>query len=246
MKFDSIIGNPPFSEIGKEGKGEYGRGGKTILYPQFFKLATEISKVGAMIMPPTRVDHAQTKHHNELIRSIADKIIDVSEEDRENMGVGTAMWTIYWGSEGNVDEHFVGQEIRNDVNWQRGKPAFYNINMSKEKTETHKVLAIKSILQQGPAFIYTDLIKEIQGEGWYVLFNYELNGARGFNTSVTKLDGKTQLGSNVRYVKFQTKKEATDFESKMKTPDFVEACRAGAGNIRKTVTIGVLRTIEMR
>ena len=243
MKFDVGLGNPPFSEVGAT--GTTGSGMKSLLYPKFFKIATEVCKVGAMIMPPTKVNHSQIKHHNELIKSIAHEIIHVSEEEKNNMGVGIDMWTIYWGSEGNVNEHFIEQDVKNDVDWQRGKPRFSNINMSEKKTGTHKVLSIKSILQEGPVFIYSDIVKYIQKKGWYVVFNFEVNGAKGFNTSVIKLDGKTQLGSNIRYVKFDTKKDAIEFESKMNAPDFIAACHEAAGTIRKTVTIGALRSIAI-
>ena len=240
MKFDLVIGNPPFSEMQTS---ESGWGGKTILYPRFFKLATEISDAGAMIMPPTRVNYALRKKHIEVIKSVAHKIVDVSEEERQNMGVGTDMWTVYWGSEGNVDEHFTEIPPKKEVDWNQGKIPFGFATMSKEKTATHNIPAIKSVWRDGPAHIYTNVNKPMPKTGWYLLLNIEVDEVKGFNTSVVKLDGTIQLGSNVRYMRFETKKDAMRLESKMNSPDVIAQLVKAAGNIRKAVSLGTLRGI---
>ena len=240
MKFDVVLGNPPFSEMQTS---ESGWGGKTILYPRFFKLATEISDAGAMIMPPTRVNYALRKKHIEVIKSFAHKIVDVSEEERQNMGVGTDMWTVYWGSEGNVDEHFTEVPPKKEVDWNGGKIPFGFATMSKEKTATHNIPAIKSIWRDGPAHIYTNVNKPNPKAGWYLLLNREVDEVKGFNTWVLKLDGNTQLGTNVRYMRFESKKDAVRLESKMNSPDVIAQLVKGAGSIRKAISLGTLRGI---
>ena len=240
MRFNVTLGNPPFSEIQTS---ESGWGGKTILYPQFFKLATEISKVGAMIMPPTRVNYARCKKHVKLMKSVAHKIVDVSEEERQNMGVGIDMWTVYWGSEGNVDEHFTEVLVRNGVEWNEGRVRFGFSSTSEKKTKTHKISGIRAILKDGPSTTYTNLVKEMPKAGWYLLLNREVNEVKGFNTSVVKLDGNTQLGTNVRYVRFETKKDAVRLESKMNSADVIAQLVKGAGSIRKAISLGTLRSI---
>ena len=243
MKFDVIVGNPPFSEVGAGNKT--GTGKKSLLYPQFFKRATEISKTGAMIMPPTAQVNRDNKKHNDLIKLTAHNIVRVSEEEKNKMGVGIDMWTIYWGSEGDVNEHFIEEVVRNNVEWKIGTPRLLTDNISATKTKIHNTPAIKSIHQDGPVYIYTDMISKMPKAGWYVLFNREVSSTRGFNTSVIKLDGKTQLGSNVRFVEFKNKRDAVDFESKINSVDFIAACREAAGSIRKTITRATLQSISI-
>lgn len=243
MKFDVGLGNPPFSEVGAGNKT--GTGKKSLLYPQFFKLATEICKTGAMIMPPTAQVNRDNKKHNELIKLTAHNIVRVSEEEKNKMGVGIDMWTIYWGSEGDVNEHFIEEVVRNNVEWKIGTPRLLTDNISATKTRIHNTPAIKSIHQDGPVYIYTDMISKMPKAGWYVLFNREVSSTRGFNTSVIKLDGKTQLGSNVRFVEFKNKRDAVDFESKINSVDFIAACREAAGSIRKTITRATLQSISI-
>lgn len=241
MKFDLVLGNPPFSKVGDG--SVTGKGKKSLLYPKFLKLAIESAPCGAMIMPTTVMPNRDNQEHIDTIKENAYYIENLSEQEVKQMNVGIEMWTVYWGRKGDVSEHFGSMEAANDLDIQTGSARLGNHNQSPVKTKTHAKKVIRSILKDGIDEVWTDYNKTPLNAGWYLLLTRRVT-TNGFNSAVVKLDGTLQCGSNIRYISVPTKKEGKRLEEILNSEYYVESVlplTTHAGNI----TVAAMRSVKI-
>jgi len=227
MKFDLILGNPPFSKA-NEGKTA---GKKSVnLYPEFFKMSLEKSDRVAMIMP--RTDKQQQKDHNKRIVGNANSILSIGPEV---FNIATDVWCVF-ADKNNTDkiEDYTRVEVKNDIEWFKGK-----MTSSKKHWETkrgHPV--IHAIHQSGPQILQSKVMKKsttLPDHGYSVMF-----GITAGSTHIVKCESQL-VGVNVYSVWFKTKKEATEFKKALddKLTD-IDHLRGNMG----VITIQGLKQIE--
>lgn len=127
MKFDVVVGNPPFSKP-KEGKTAGKRAEE--LYTKFFVKALSIAPSVAMVMPTTNTK-VQEKHNN-LLKEKANEIVFI---ENGVFDVSMPMWyVIVDGSGRTPDVKFTIDTTGNSIDWFKG-----NVNMTgyKEITGHH-------------------------------------------------------------------------------------------------------------
>jgi hypothetical protein len=128
MKFDCVVGNPPFSSHA-EGKTAGKRGRE--LYIDFFKKSVEMADYVAMVMPTTN-KKVQEKHNNLLkekanvIEFIPDDVFDVT----------MPMWyVVVNGTDQKPNVSFdITNVVGNTIKWTKGK---VNMTHYKELTGGH-------------------------------------------------------------------------------------------------------------
>ena len=91
MKFDFVVGNPPFSTT-NEGKQSGKR--SVVLYPEFFKKSVALADCVAMIMPDTS-NYVASAHNDFLIETNA-KAFGISENMHAFMGIIIKTWFVVY------------------------------------------------------------------------------------------------------------------------------------------------------
>jgi hypothetical protein len=128
VKFDIVLGSPPFSSHG-EGKSSGKRGRE--LYIDFFKRAVEMAPIVALVMPTTN-KKVQEKHNN-LLKEKANVIEFISNDV---FNVIMPMWYVLVdGSDKKPDVTFdISGVVGNKVKWSKGK---VNMTGYKQRTGDH-------------------------------------------------------------------------------------------------------------
>jgi hypothetical protein len=230
MKFDVILGNPPFSKV-NEGKTAGKRSEE--LYIQFYKWAVGKADIVAMVLPTT--DKKLQKTHNDLLRQTANIIeyIDPSVFP----GVTMPMWyvvannkvdtrpTVNWVLDGSVG---------NDIPWHKGA-----INMTAHKNLVGDHLGYttrkrKSDIQifhkvnatHGLVDLYCDRDHVSQSalfpnKGWAVLMPQTFNDDGWSRVEIVKCDGQQSAFNGMNIVFVNTKQQGERLREYMTTPEFV-------------------------
>ena len=254
MKFDVVLGNPPFSKKNRneDNKGNKGRG--TDLYDQFYEMSLNLSNKVAMIMP-TSHKHQQKKHNN-LIKNTANiiKFIDPSLFPT----VQQEMWYIVSIKNSNkvpqeIDWKYSG-EIRNNINWSKGK---FNVTTDKHLLERdtqlndsdvkiyHKINEMNGLVIKYADSGLVPVSKRFPNTGYAVLMPQQIQDTGWSKTEIIECDGKQAAmnGMNIAFVK--TEEEAKKLNDYMKTDDFINEAlkyRGGMGNM----VLWALQSIQIK
>lgn len=245
MKFDLVIGNPPFSDTGDK---QQGRGRTKNLYPEFYKWAVDHADTVAMIMPQT--NSKIMKDHNDLIRE-ADDIVVIDPNVFE--GVNISMWTVYSGT---------GQKNKFKFEW---KGSFEEKNdiffKGKLNVGTQKHMLQREKKRRGDATIFWKVTKSgvtvryhsrkeikkswlLPSSGYCVLMPQSIQKYGWSETEIVKMDGNQVAGNGMSIAHFKTKKAAKEFVEWMKTDSFIDQALKVVGGMG-CMTMGALRTIEI-
>lgn len=242
MKFNVILGNPPFSLAGNK-TGKKGRAKN--LYPDFYKKAVDLADHVCMIVPDT---HRQNTKFNEFIRANTNKIMPISD-DVFDVNINT--WCLIKdGSDTNVDEipwSDLHEMPEQKVVWAKGK---VNVTNEKEVLENkpgpytvyHKVNG--SGLQQSTTDNIISDAKLFPNKGYAVIMPQQIQNHGWTRTEIVKCNGKQVATNGVNLAFVDTKKEAEYLVEYMKIDEFVNQALEHCGGMRN-MTLGAMQKIDM-
>ena len=243
MKFDVVLGNPPYSLAGNK-KGKKGR---TInLYPEFYQQAVELGDNVAMIVPDS---HRQDTPFNKFIRDNTNKIIPISETAFE---ARVKTWCLVKdGSDTNVD-HIDWADLHQlpeqKVLWAKGK-----INVTTESkyledkgkgpyTVFHKI-NMKG-LHQSKTNLDIPPARLFPSEGYAVLLPQQMQDKGWTASEIVKCDGTQAAAAGVTIVFVSSQEEGKYLIDYMKQESFVKQALSYCIGMRN-MTLGALQRINM-
>jgi len=251
MKFDLVIGNPPFSSH-KEGK-QAGKRGKE-LYIEFYKLALEISETVTMIMPTT--DKKVQKKHNERLIETA-KVIEYIKDDMFK-GISMPMWYVISDNSRRKPkvEFSILNKVGNEIDWQKGK-----VNMTSYKKLTgdhgkerpskrnsvtiyHKLNSKSGLIKKYGQKKHFKKHEFFPNKGYAVLMPQTITDDGWSVTEIVKCTGNEVAFNGVNLVFTKTKKEAKELVDLMKKSTF----KAQANEVKQgfnNMNISCLRAINL-
>lgn len=147
MKFDFIVGNPPFS-ITNPGKTSGKR--SVVLYPEFYRKAVLNSDCVAMVMPDTS-NYAASAHNDFLLSSKA-KAYPISQEMHDTMGIIIKTWYVIHYKGDNTPSNIVfttNLENANDLPIQKGRVNLSTTEHVSEQNEVYSVPVVKGMTRKG-------------------------------------------------------------------------------------------------
>jgi hypothetical protein len=147
MKFDYIVGNPPFS-MTNPGKTSGKR--SIVLYPEFYKNAVLNADCVAMVMPDTS-NYASSAHNDFLISSNA-KAFEISQAMHDTMGIIIKTWYVISRKNDVQPSNIVftsNLENGNNLPIQKGRINLSTTEHSDEKTEIYSVPTVKGMTRRG-------------------------------------------------------------------------------------------------
>lgn len=242
MKFDVIVGNPPFSLAGgKSGK----KGRAKNLYPEFYEKSVNMAKYVAMIVPDT---HRQNISFNSFVRAHTNKIMPVKIG---TFNVNISTWCLFKdGSETNLD-HIDWADLQTipeqKVVWAKGK-----INVTTEKhlledkggkfTVYHKING-KGLHKTTTSDNVSDK-KLFPATGYAVIMPQQIQQSGWTKTAIVKCNGLQAATNGVNIAFVQTKKEAEYLVEYMKSRSFIDQALANCGGMNN-MTLGAMQKINM-
>jgi hypothetical protein len=246
MKFDVIVGNPPFSKV-SEGKTAGKRSEE--LYIQFYKWCVEHGNIVAMVMPTT--DKKLQKTHNTLLRDTANVIKHIDAQQFPEICM--PMWYVIADKQNTVRaqiEWHLDGSLNNDIPWVKGyinMTAHKNLvgahlghDKPKKKSDVliyHKVNVTHGLVTLWCDEKYINTRGLFPKKGWAVLMPQTFNDDGWSQTEVVKCTGKQAAfnGMNIVFVDNQTQGEKlVEF---MKTDHFIQAAnkvKQGFNNMNLT------------
>ena len=233
MKFDVVVGNPPFSKVG-EGK-QAGKGGIN-LYPPFYKWAVENAKQVAMVMPTSEKKTSLKEHNNLLSKANIIEYIDGSVFS----GVGIDMWYVINNETGQKNNiKFTTLNTNNPLKWERGKLDFSSFKEktgdwgSLEKTPDTNITIYHKLTRNGLLKKYTNReniqIKQLFPDSGYAVLmpltmKRELQGWT--DVRVVECNGKQTAFSGMNILFLDTMEQVNTMLEYMKTEDFITQVRS--------------------
>lgn len=254
MKFDMIVGNPPFSKAG-EGKTSGKRSEE--LYIQFYKWAVTRADIVAMVLPTT--DKKLQKNHNDLLRQTANTITYI--DDSVFPGVTMPMWYVISNknntSRPNNISWVLDGSVGNDIPWFKGP-----INMTTHKNIVGDHLGYASPQKPSDILIYHKVNathglvslycdKQYINEGalfpktgYAVLMPQTFNDDGWSKVEIVKCNGKQTAFNGMNIVFVSKKDHGQRLIELMKTPEFIkEANKVKQGF--NNMNLSCLRAIKL-
>lgn len=245
VKFDVILGNPPFSD-GRSKMGGAGGRGKDMT-PKFFAKALELADTVAMVMPNTQ--WLVKRYHNALIKEHASAVIPVSDAHLKEMGVAQEMWVVITGHEGSADVSFIADETGNSIDWRAS--AFIQTNYKGSITESESSDSDAVIHFREPKdpsgfvtkYIPTSKLDKLSVKSDYSVIAFPTSGyAVILPRSVTKERGH----AGVRIVECGSRLQVASKECKIVFTDTIEQAERLVEVLRKPETIDELWRVRNR
>jgi methylase of polypeptide subunit release factors len=232
MKFDVIVGNPPFSKV-SEGKTAGKRSEE--LYIQFYKWAVSHADIVAMVMPTT--DKKLQKTHNTLLRDTANMIKYVDTQHFPEITM--PMWYVIANKQdparAQIDWCLDGSS-GNDVPWVKG---YINMTAHKNavgdhlgydtpKKKSDVCIYHKVNITHGLVTLYCDqqhvsVRALFPKTGWAVLMPQTFNDDGWSKTEIVKCTGKQAAFNGMNIVFVDTKTQGEKLVEYMKTDVFIQA-----------------------
>lgn len=230
MKFDVVVGNPPFSDAGQKKNNV---GNTKSLYDKFYKKSVEISRSVYMIMPDTTKQQRTT--HNNYLKNTAYSMFKI---ESDVMDVTTKMVYVCYdeAKQANVAHMFTKFDVGNSVPFQKGKGG-NAIPGSKNKF-------VRSVLKTGVDIISTGLDRDSAKitKNNVVFFSLRLNDS-GFNVDVLDQAMGMIVGVNVYYIECDSADEAGKYAEMIKSPDFFQPLFSKRGN-SNIITLAALKNAK--
>ena len=232
MKFDLVIGNPPFSVVTKKGK----RGRGKDIYKDFYNKAQSVSNDAVcMIMP--RTDKQICSSHNKVLRETANIIVPISP-DYFN-GIGIEMWYVVSLKSGNdlkpdnIDWLFIDENpSNNDIDFRKGKingTAHKHLLVNKTKTTDNDCEIFHKVGKRvgGVESFFYDCSKVPQtalfpSSGFVVLMPQQITANGWTHVEVRQCNGKQAATNGVNLAFFENENNAKALVEYMKTKEFIE------------------------
>jgi hypothetical protein len=232
VKFDVILGNPPFSE---PGSGKDKVRSRKPLYPAFYEKSVSLLKEGgtmALVIPDTR--HKADKRHNDNIQKTANKIFPITEEMRKLMGVSIEMWCVISdGSGTKPDVEFTHGKVNNNIPWNISK---FNQHKPGIKESIHEDKEADDVLihfrdAKSPEgyverYIEKDLVDDrhlFPKSGWAVIMPVSVTRSMGFKSiRVVECVGDQIASRDNKIVFVDTKEQADRFVSCIRSDDLID------------------------
>jgi hypothetical protein len=259
MKFDVVVGNPPFSAHGENKKA--GKRG-TEIYVEFFRKATEMAPVVAMILPTS--DKKVQAKHNALLKEKANKIVYIDE--KVFSGITMPMWyVIVDGSEEKPTVEFnIHGVTGNLINWQKGKvnmTAYKNLtggHGQSAKTDAHDVIIYHKLNSSGLVIKYGQKTEFSDCEffpksGYAVLMPQTITDDGWSKVEIVECTGNQVAFNGMSIVFTKTKEQADNLVKVMNTDSFKQQAnkvKQGFNNMNlsclKAINIheDIVRTIQ--
>ena len=253
MKFDVIVGNPPFSKVA-EGKQAGKRGQE--LYIAFYKWAVTHAQVVAMVMPTT--DKKLQQNHNDLLRATANKIKHI--DPSWFPGVTMPMWYVIVNKQDPnrcVIDWSLDGSVGNDIPWVKG-----NINMTAHKNLVGEHLGHSKAKKASDICIYHK-VNETHGlvmlwcdhahvssrarfpdSGWAVLMPQTFNDTGWSKTEIVKCTGAQAAFNGMNIVFVKTRVAGERLVEFMKTDEFIQ----GANRVKQgfnNMNLSCLKAIKL-
>jgi desulfoferrodoxin (superoxide reductase-like protein) len=242
MKFDVVVGNPPFSLAGnKTGK----KGGAKKLYPAFYEKAVVIADNVAMITPNTQRQHIS---FNKFIRANTNKIIPI---DDSAFSVNISTWCLIKDNSNTNVDHIEWADLYEmpdqKVRWAKGKVhVTHDSNLLEDRkgpyTVFHKV-NLKG-LHQSKTDIEFSKLKLFPENGYAVIMPQQIQDRGWSATEIVKCDGAQAATNGVNLAFVDTRDEAEHLVEYMKGKRFVEQALSHCGGFRN-MTLTALKKINM-
>lgn len=251
MKFDYVVGNPPFSEGRADGKG--GKSSNDLLYVKFFNMAFELSDNVAMIIPSTI--SKKMKAHNEFIKGVCTFYKEIEKE--KFPGPTIDMWYLIClsGSEVCDIPFTIASKPKNNIKWGRGKIDTFTLKKQAsalgygddfmgftQRVNENDVIAYHKITQEAglvEVFIPAELVpnnKRFPNSGYVVLIPQTMTDNGWMSTELVKCSGQSCF-LNLKTVFFDNEDAAKRFQEFMKTDEFInEAKKVRAGFNQLTIS----------
>lgn len=237
MKFDVVIGNPPFSKA-NAGKTN-GTSNKPKLYPEFYKKSVEMASIVAMVMPDTTKATVLLKNHNDFIMKTAYHIGDVTQSQQKEMGVQQKMFVVFYdkNKKANVANHFLSVDYQNTIPFKKGKggTSYTNPTIVVNKM-------VRAVLVDGADVIQVGDIKpsSIVKSAYAVVLGIRLN-EKGFNVDIIQPNG-CSISGNVYYIECETLQQAQDYKAIIEDVRFYGQLLGIRGN-SNTVSLSKLKSV---
>jgi hypothetical protein len=242
MKFDVVVGNPPFSLAGnKTGK----KGRSRNLYPEFYQKSIEMAKFVAMIVPNTS---RQNISFNQFIRKHTNKIVTISDSV---FAVNISTWCLIKdGSSTNVNHiDWVDQQTfpTQKITWAKGK-----INVTTEKhllvNKPGKFIVYHKVngkgLQETTTNENISELKLFPNKGYAVIMPQQIQKTGWTKTAIVKCNGNQAATNGVNIAFVATRKEAEYLVEYMKSPTFVSQALSNCGGMNN-MTLTAMKKIDM-
>ena len=251
MKFDVVVGNPPFS---KANQGRIAGKRAVPLYTKFFKKSVELGKIVAMVLP--RTDMKIDKSHNDLLKSRSTLIKNIDESLFKNIAM--PMWYVIVDDRpqdiSNV-EWAISSTPKNDIKWGRGK-----VNMTDHKNKNggsfgttmkvnsddvtiyHKINDSTGLLIVYSPENIVDKNHLFPSSGYAVLMPQSFTPCGWSKTAIVKCVGNQAAFNGMGVVFTETLKEAEELVERMKTPEFIaegNRLKQGKGQLPPTCLVAV-------
>ena len=230
MKFNIIVGNPPFSKT-NPGKTAGKKG--VNLYPFFYQRMLELADIVCMIMPET--SNQSSGLHNETIKSSAHFIKHITPE--EFPGPGIKMWTVYYDKNkpSDVDNFFANFTESNTIAFKKGSVNLSTIKDQVSEVEsTDTIRVVKAVYQSTgveSVFANSSAIKKeyiLPKIGHVVLIPLTLPES-GWRIEVEPCNGQA-VNVNVTYILTSSLDEAIGIQNKLMSQEFIQAALSKRGN----------------
>lgn len=247
VKFDAIIGNPPYSLAGnKTGK----RGRAVTLYDKFYKKSVELSSIVYMIVPDTS---RNTQSFNNFIQNIdnCNKVIPI---DDNVFDINQKVWCLVKDKNCKSPKAIKIEDVKwipnefpkQRVQWSKGKlNVTGNRNLLKniegEYTVYHKING-KGCIKYSSEFI--DPKKCFPSDGYAVIMPQQIQKNGWTRTDIIKCDGKQSAMNGVNLAFVKTKEEAEYLVKYMKSDKFINQALSYCGG-QNNVKLGTLKLINM-
>ena len=248
MNFDVTIGNPPFSE----NKGGTSSNTKQVpIYPEFFRLCSEKSKVVAMIMPVTDTSTSkQLRDHNELMN----RHLQSRQRCDEHFEILVDTHWVLWDKSKDAKE-FIKMDYDLPLPSRERLPRFtrgnnkYSVTKSgwagtyQEPKTSAAITVLSRIRKDGPSYDYLEpaetnqKIKLLTGKWLLATVGTSNNGDTLGNAHIIKNDSNGLLaGANVYVWEFDKKKDAVKLQEWIHSEEFKSVCRKSGfiGSLAKT------------
>lgn len=240
MKFDIIIGNPPFS---KQNEGKTAGKKAVNLYPKFYEKAVALADMVYMIMPDT--GKQVNAGHNKKLKATAFDIRPISGE--EFPGVGIKMWVAFYdkNKKANVDDHFLEFKVSNSLDFKKGPVNLSCLKHSVSETGTRVIKALyknEGVIEE---FVTEGVISDkhrLPSDGFVVLMPLTLPDS-GWRVEIEPC-ARQAVNVNVYFMVTQSLDEAETLKTTVTSEQFISQAKTKRGN-QNVITISALRSIEL-